>query len=98
MSAHTPGPWEISPPWSGFSKITGANGELIFGLAAGSAEEKRSDEECEANALLIAAAPDLLKFLVAWVESTDLSEQTGSMRPVYLGARAAIAKAKGDRS
>lgn len=63
MSAHTPGPWFIKPPWSGFSKISGPNGELIFGLAAGSIDEKRPDEECKANARLIAASPDMLATL-----------------------------------
>jgi hypothetical protein len=71
MARHTPNPWKISAPWSGFSKISGPNGELIFGLAAGSTDEKRSDEECEANARLIEAAPDLLAACVTLEAAED---------------------------
>lgn len=63
--AHTPGPWTVSQPWSGFSSIKGPEGQLIFGLAAGGADEARPADECEANARLIAAAPDLLEALKA---------------------------------
>jgi len=56
---HTPGPWAIEQPWSGFSSIKGGDGKLVFGIAAGAPDEKRPDSECEANARLIAAAPDL---------------------------------------
>ncbi len=47
----------------GFSAIHGPNGELIFGLAAGSADEKQPDDVCAANARLIKAAPDLYSAL-----------------------------------
>lgn len=55
----TKGPWSVEPPTMGFSQITGPNGELIFGLAAGLPEEKQHDAICEANARLIAAAPEM---------------------------------------
>lgn len=100
--AHTPGPWTISPPWSGFSLIKGPNGELIFGLAAGASEEKRSDEECEANAALLAAAPDLLAALktargglAALLEDRATSmDYDVSRNPRILLIDAAIAKAE----
>jgi hypothetical protein len=98
--AHTPGPWSIAPPFSGFSKITGCDGKLIFGLAAGSVDEKRSDDECDANACLIAAAPALFEALKAMVDAEvdymminnlgDPEQQHNVKR-----ARAAIAKAEG---
>lgn len=59
--ARTPAPWRIPTPSMGFSSIIGPNDELIFGLAAGGAEEKQPDEVCEANAALIQAAPELLE-------------------------------------
>jgi hypothetical protein len=63
MTHHTEGPWTIPAPWSGFSEIRGPNGEFIFGLAAGSDDVKQSNEACEANARLIAAAPTMLAAL-----------------------------------
>ncbi len=60
MTEHTPGPWRIPSPVSGFSAIYGPNGELVFGLAAGSGDERQDDATCEANAALITRAPDLL--------------------------------------
>jgi hypothetical protein len=60
---HTAGPWGVTAPWNGFSSIRGGDGALVFGLAAGGADEARPADECEANARLIAAAPDLLEAL-----------------------------------
>jgi hypothetical protein len=64
---HTPGPWRVAPPWSGFSEIRGADDVLVFGLAAGGDRERQPDDVCAANARLIAAAPDLLAALQAWM-------------------------------
>ena len=61
----TPGPWTIPRPSMGFSQITGPNGELIFGLAAGSIDEKQPDDICKANANLIAAAPTMANYIVS---------------------------------
>lgn len=63
---HTPGPWKAEQPWSGFTAIYGSDGKLIFGLAAGEAHERRSDDECSANLALIAAAPALVEALTAY--------------------------------
>ena len=68
MTEHTPAPWRIPSPVSGFSAIYGPAGELVFGLAAGSGDERQDDATCEANAALIARAPDLL------AENTRLRE------------------------
>src|SRR5262245_29756612 len=94
----TPGPWKIHQPWAGFSKITGPDGELIFGIAAGGRDEKQPDRVCDANALLIQAAPDLYAALKA---ITDQLERIGDLRPHKDGqfiedARAALARADGE--
>ena len=68
---HTPGPWRVAQPCLGFSEIRGGNGELIFGIAAGSGEERQPDAVCEANGRLIAAAPDLLAALEEWLQPYD---------------------------
>lgn len=93
----TPGPWLFHQPWAGFSKITGPSGELIFGIAAGADHERQSSDVCDANARLIAAAPELYAALEA---ITDQLERIGDTRPHKDGqfiddARAALKKAQG---
>ncbi len=89
-SPFTPGPWTIPTPSMGFSAIHGPNGELIFGLAAGSADEKRPDDVCEANARLIAASPDLYAALEEALECAQFPED------VEMIIWAALAKARGE--
>lgn len=98
-ATHTAGPWTIAPPWSGFSQITGPEGQLIFGLAAGSKDEKRSDEECAANAALIAAAPEMLEALKSLATIaralSDLCDAT-DYEPGIAAAEDVIARAEGN--
>jgi hypothetical protein len=100
-SGHTPGPWTVAAPHMGFSEIRGPVGELVFGLAAGSDDEKRSDDVCNANARLIAAAPDMLDAL-DHVEAVLSIVEPRSDKAEYLNCleqvRAAIAKAQGTRA
>ena len=114
MSAHTPGPWSY-----GFPKINGvelrerdcqvsSGGFLVANVSHGStypAEPFGSDRR-EANARLIAAAPDLLAalealdryWLSAWPNGPDggkdrvleIAEET---RVIWRQIRAALAKA-----
>ena len=84
-AAHTPGPWYLNPRgW-----VVQSPGDIVTRL------EGSNDKE--ANALLIAAAPDLLNLLTA---AGRLEELTGENLAVYARtfaalARAAIAKATG---
>lgn len=105
MSGHTPGPWRIndaarSPPpkvkvWSP-SAAESAGGEFEMGWVA-ELSRKRPQSEREANARLIAAAPELLDAL------RDLVGAIAEMKLEMAGhvsleeARAAIAKAEGGR-
>lgn len=83
--SHTQGPWRFHPPFSGFSKITGPNGELIFGIAAGSADEKQPDDVCTANATLIASAPDGYELALKVAEHfADTDAPLGKMACDYL--------------
>lgn len=85
MSAHTPGPWKASP----FSSVVGCaitaqpdpkqNSQLVASTYS------------EANAALIAAAPDLLEALKA---SLSHSHEVGMCFSCQR-ARVAIAKAEG---
>ena len=83
---HTPGPWSASPsPTSdGLYHVYKADGNFLT----------LEDAEHEANARLIAAAPDLLAALEAAVHLPSLPavEQVR----VQNQARAAIRKAKGE--
>lgn len=96
--SHTPGPWTHYPFLSGSENHSGfgVNGN---GFRLASAHPIDSDgNEGEANARLIAAAPELLMAL-AWLvglkdeRPSDYAEQ----KPLaWAAARAAIAKATGE--
>ncbi len=84
MTQHTPGPWELSrdavPDWhtqiTVYTEATGTRVATVF--------------EREANAHLIAAAPELLAACEAALDRDDVADcELGDM------LRAAIAKAKG---
>jgi ABC-type multidrug transport system fused ATPase/permease subunit len=91
-SKHSPGPWKYSLSEYANHRITNLSGQLFI------AEIDRldADEQTEANAKLIAAAPDLLRAL------ENLVDEFGSDDPGYLSrhqkdrlnyARAIIKKA-----
>ena len=90
MSNHTPGHWNYKEQW-GYYKIHSEDEgvSVVHGI----------DNKSEANARLIAAAPDLLEalqFLLAdWI-AINGDRITGSRVPAEK-AIAAIAKAKGKK-
>lgn len=98
---HTPGPWAVSEAATidGNFMVVGGSG-ASFGLLA----EVILDEEAEANARLIAAAPELLEALKdvrAWIMDPFTEEDAASetLHPAFRKAlkrvSAAIAKAEG---
>jgi hypothetical protein len=94
---HTPGPWEVSKPLHHFDyTVINPKGDAEIGdwLVAG--------VRWEANARLIAAAPELLEVLedlieghLRWVDLGDGIRISGPSPGQWEAARAAIAKAKG---
>lgn len=96
MSKHTPGPWKIIP---GFSKMKVYGGEKHQGhfcIADCHQFDIANDQDAatiekEANARLIAAAPQMLDALEALV-----SNHGGLSDENYSIAKAAIAAAKGE--
>lgn len=97
-SKHTPGPWDVDE----------GDKSTIYELDAANpiAEvfSDRSAEENEANARLIAAAPELLDALTALLDEAEdvfvcMADATGidrhNLPPQFAAARAAIAKAEG---
>src|SRR5215469_8693458 len=96
---HTPGSWTVDYT---DDKLRIYAGDLLIGEVNGSTEyiEVRGlDEEAtEANAWLIAAAPDLLAALeriLARVETLNLFTERGEEAMVVEQVRAAIGKARG---
>lgn len=88
-TAHTPGPW-----MTGGYTVTANNGNLL--VAKLYREQKLQDAESDANARLIAAAPDMMEALkriqAAFAAPT---EWTSKIATEMAGVRAAIAKAEG---
>jgi len=85
MSKHTPGPWA----WDvDYDVVLGSNKSTVCKIATG---EDREEED--ANARLIAAAPDLLVACRGLVEAADLRLGAGAIKSALDLARAAISKA-----
>ncbi len=116
MSAHTPGPWEMECVRTGGSNgaagafvyfkleaedVTVAGTSVYVGKTNG-ATRKIPEAECEANARLIAAAPELLSACErAYDLMGDLGPLPASQRLQLLGVMtdiaAVIAKARGGK-
>ena len=96
MSKHTPGPWEVEQdgPWT---LVRGRDPELPSDDIPGPLVCTPADNGyTQANAHLIAAAPDLLAALKEIV--AGISVGTDPDHPWIKEARAAIAKAEGRSS
>lgn len=87
-SKHTPGPWEIAEFGRNHTILIYGPDEILVADCGGIL--RRSHEEMESNARLIAAAPDLLAALEDVVRVADRDTV------IFDVARAAIAKAKGE--
>jgi hypothetical protein len=88
-TAHTPGPWHIGMK----------PGPMIYGSDSSQVADLRGDlldrGEAQANARLIAAAPDLLAAISRAVEFMRANYSDEDMPDILPAARAAIAKATG---
>lgn len=96
MTQHTTGPWAYT-----YASYTGQDGEEIPAFEVHGAEkvcdtvESQSRNEQEANARLIAAAPELLEALEALAEEARVN-MAGGAGHLLDEAFAVIAKAKGE--
>lgn len=98
---HTPGPWDVEPKGSRHF-VDGADGLTVAYLDRAGVRERA---EIEANARLIASAPELLAALeaaaglaegtVKLLRQLDMESGRIAAECVLRDARAAIAKAKG---
>ena len=90
---HTPGPWRVDPDprqdmeWN--NHIYGADDMAVCFMAH---SDGKDDERDQANARLIAAAPELLGALEAACRLDYFNEHNALAKQ----ARSAIAKAKGE--
>jgi len=98
MSKHTPGPWHfrVDPIHQGqyFIRVQSYG---FAPLATVRGDKRSTLKDSEANARLIAAAPDLLealKMAVSALERSDYIQMDGDSFDVVDEARAVIAKAE----
>lgn len=95
MSKHTPGPWHVSEEWDGTSIKAGQFHVTHTIQWCGWHPEEEDKAVTQANARLIAAAPELLEALVDLERTAGLPAMMDD--PVRVKARAAIAKATGEK-
>ena len=111
MSKHTPGPWELHKPAFGEQHIYVNSDHTVHGMKTKSGrqhicvvpyEGKKGavayHEMFNANARLIAAAPDLLEALKVMVEQFTKGSSPSTLKDseARIKAHAAIAKATGE--
>ena len=95
MTNHTPGPWHKTAS-DAHGYVYADNGTCIAPFCEHSAE--KMDVERSANARLIAAAPELLELAQAFLSYLEDKSNSERRRLACIaGARAAIAKATGDK-
>lgn len=90
---HTPGPWTFAEHPEGRAGVRLPRGPMIARCEAMFGRPHVSGSEWEANALLIAAAPDLLAAARAMVDATERDQHFIGVEHDALVA--AIAKAEG---
>lgn len=96
MTNHTPGPW-VRDTGSGFGcDVRAENGRKVaatWGINNGDPHRPAYRAECDANARLIAAAPELLRALEAIVNDPYVA----ALGSLGMRAKRVIAKAKGEQ-
>ena len=99
MAEHTPGPWRSDSPY--VSAPSGEHRKIVADCDQYDECEYLSDDECEANIRLIAAAPELLEQLERTVTGFERCMVHAGSDPEFAreaakAARAVIAKARGE--
>lgn len=99
MSAHTPGPWLITDSGTFVYALNGRGSNRFWLSVSAAGPDHATQAEREANARLIAAAPELLEALQWYVDNDGTNIGQPGNEPYEAGlnrARAAIAKATGE--
>ena len=104
MSKHTPGPWRLSPARNALGVVLGGparpmhhGGTTVGQIASACSQEWMESGELEANAALIAAAPELLDAIRGLVDFIEIDEIKINALALE-SARDAISKAEGGAS
>ena len=97
MSKHTPGPWTANKPTRDNGRAEIHAGCMLVAQAFNWMLDAEGDEQCWADAHLIAAAPDLLEALKEIVDAAD-GAGWEQLDPSFKKARTAIAKATGEQA
>jgi len=92
QTKHTLGPWEVTH-FDGRTQVFAGRRIIVEGLYDENNEPTL--EEVEANACLIAAAPDLLEALKAVYADIELQNVEGGSDELNLMVQMAISKAEG---
>jgi len=105
QAQHTPGPWRVTHGLEGDLYVASKHGGYVpirtpFRTGAftrgGTDRSAHTDAELDANARLIASAPDLLAACQAALgELTDPNRGPSGPEPTIATVRAALAKARG---
>jgi hypothetical protein len=94
--SHTPGPWTRGNVDYTEDNIFGANGVLVAAVC-GNDGSNIAVPEVDADARLIAAAPEMLDVLKRFVDMMDKGAESRFWGELDMNARAAIRKAEGGR-
>ena len=97
MTQYTPGPWKVK---AGSNAVLAGRKQICSHVNAASVLPVNIVEDhkiAEANAHLIAAAPEILEALKDIVEFWDSIVPTDAVNQMHINARAAIAKATGEK-
>lgn len=96
MTRTTPGPWKIDHfDHEACADVIVQSGELLAtAYPMGTGVDRLFI--AQANAHLIAAAPDMLAALLVLVDAYGIPDNKGREAPIIKNARAAIAKATGE--
>jgi hypothetical protein len=103
QTQHTPGPWRVyrqpSKTWQGmYSLHVLASDQTPAEMAAAIVHVAGTNPDDEANARLIAAAPEMLEALATLLgcaETDSMDDKSNVWRSAIIDARATIAKATG---
>ncbi|MFY2855016.1 hypothetical protein ACOTJG_13670 [Achromobacter xylosoxidans] len=97
---HTPGPWVRDTGSGSGCDVRAENGRKVaatWGINNGDPHRPAYRAECDANARLIAAAPELLEALEWALRAMEARNPLWAEGERFIAARAAIAKAKGEQ-
>lgn len=90
---HTPGPWKLSAPEDGYVYVSGV-GHSMFAHVVWCMDDDDRSPHCEANAHLIAAAPDMFAALSNLLEAVIDGRPSKSKE--IDRASVALARARGE--